>query len=549
MWPQALLAALPLLIVLVLMLGLRWPAVRAGGAGLLLTLLVAWFGFGYGTRVLTELGVAGATGGALAEALFIAATIVWIVFPALCIHELQLRTGAVDVLRMAMGRLSGDPRITALLVAWFFVLFVEGAAGFGTSVALAAPFLVSAGFRRVHAVSIALVGHTVGVSFGAVGTPVLAQVAVTPYSGLELSGATAAYHGLAGWLMPLVTMLLVTRALPREQRLGGSAWAWTLLAAVAFLLPYVLIAQFIGPELPTLAGSLIGAAVFIAALLLARRFGVAKETGRSAKGTGRSAKEAARSAKEAGRSAPPSSGARQQRKRHHAGHETRGRGLVRAAAPYLVLVALVLFTRLLPDVRDTLQAVTIAWEGDPFGADFAPLYHPGTMLLLGFAAGAAWQRAALSDVAAAMRTAASRLVPVTLALVAMLGLARLMVHAGMVDVLASAAAQTAGVAWPLLAPLVGLLGTFVTGSATTSNVLFTDFQVATAERLELPVLALLGAQGFGAAVGNIVCPHNVIAAGATVNLTGREGEVLRRTLGVALAYGLLGGVLALLVFT
>lgn len=541
MWPQALLAALPLLIVLVLMLGLRWPAVRAGGAGLLLTLLVAWFGFGYGTRVLTELGVAGATGGALAEALFIAATIVWIVFPALCIHELQLRTGAVDVLRMAMGRLSGDPRITALLVAWFFVLFVEGAAGFGTSVALAAPFLVSAGFRRVHAVSIALVGHTVGVSFGAVGTPVLAQVAVTPYSGLEIAGATAAYHGLAGWVMPLVTMLLVTQALPREQRLGASAWGWTLLAAVAFLLPYVLVAQFIGPELPTLAGSLIGAAVFITALLLARRFGVVK-------GAKRTAGPAERTVHAAGRGAQADIGARTQRPRR-AGREARGRALVRAAAPYLVLVALVLLTRLVPALRDALQAVTIAWEGDPFGADFAPLYHPGTMLLLGFAAGAVWQRAALTDVSVAMRTAASRLVPVTLALVAMLGLARLMVHAGMVDVLASAAALAAGAAWPLLAPLVGLLGTFVTGSATTSNVLFTDFQVATAERLGLPVLALLGAQGFGAAVGNIVCPHNVIAAGATVNLTGREGEVLRRTLGVALVYGLLGGVLALLVFT
>jgi lactate permease len=147
-----------------------------------------------------------------------------------------------------------------------------------------------------------------------------------------------------------------------------------------------------------------------------------------------------------------------------------------------------------------------------------------------------------------MRLAALKLAPVTVALVAMLGLSRLMVYAGMVDALASAAALAAGAAWPLFAPFVGLLGTFVTGSATASNILFTDFQLATAERLELSVLALLGAQGFGAAVGNIVCPHNIIAAGATVNLTGKEGEVLRRTLGVALLYALLGGVLALLVF-
>ena len=88
----------------------------------------------------------------------------------------------------------------------------------------------------------------------------------------------------------------------------------------------------------------------------------------------------------------------------------------------------------------------------------------------------------------------------------------------------------------------------LTDSATASNILFTDFQQATAERLGLSVAALLGAQGFGAAVGNVICPHNIIAAGATVNLTGQEGEVLRRTLGVALLYALLGGLLALLVF-
>ena len=540
---QALLAALPLLVILVAMLALRWSAARAGAAGLAVTLVIAWFGFGYGTSVLPELGVGLATGGALAEALFIAATILWIIFPALCIHELQLRTGAIDVLRMAMGRLSNDPRIVALLVAWFFVLFVEGAAGFGTSVALAAPFLVSAGFRRVEAVTIALVGHAVGVSFGAVGTPVLAQVAVTPYTGLEIAAATGIYHGLVGWLMPLVAMLLVTRSLPRDERLGAGAWGWTLLAAALFLVPHTLIATFVGPELPTLGGSLIGAVGFVAALLLTRRL---QRRGAEAAAPVPPATDPTVASDDALTASAPA--AHTAADLTPAGDATGPSALLRAAAPYLVLVTAVLVTRLVPSIQEALSGITIAWRADAFGASFAPLYHPGTMLLLGFAVGAAWQRAARADVVHAMRLAALKLAPVTVALVAMLGLSRLMVYAGMVDALASAAALAAGAAWPLFAPFVGLLGTFVTGSATASNILFTDFQQATAERLELSVLALLGAQGFGAAVGNIVCPHNIIAAGATVNLTGKEGEVLRRTLGVALLYALLGGVLALLVF-
>jgi lactate permease len=135
---------------------------------------------------------------------------------------------------------------------------------------------------------------------------------------------------------------------------------------------------------------------------------------------------------------------------------------------------------------------------------------------------------------------------VLLALLAMLALARLMVHAGMVEALAEAAAGSVGQAWPLMAPAVGALGTFVTGSATASNILLTDFQLATAAALGLPVIWMVAAQGFGAAVGNIVCPHNIVAGAATVGLAGRQmGDVMRRTLPVCAFYAGLGGLLVL----
>ncbi len=517
---QALGAAAPLLVVVGLMLGARWSAARAGLVGLAVALASAWLAFGLGTRVLPTLGPTAAAGGALLEALFLAATILWIVFPALAIHELQLRTGSVDVLRLAMGRLSGDPRIVALLVAWFFVLFVEGAAGFGTSVALAAPFLVSAGFKRVEAVSIALVGHTVGVSFGAVGTPILPQMAVTPYTGLELSAATAAYHAIVGALIPLAAMLMVVRAFPDVR--GRGIWGWTLFAAAAFLVPSTLVATFVGPELPTLVGSLVGGLAFVAALAWMRG-----RTHGAERGVPMGSAAAAADS-------PTAIGPR---------------GLLRAAAPYLALIALVLATRLLPGAREALSGLAWAWRWGPFTGEFAPLYHPGTMLALGFVAGALIQGPRRRDVGGALSRAGAQLLPVAVALVAMLGLSRLMVHAGMIEELALLAATTAGAAWPLFAPFVGMLGTFVTGSATASNVLFSDFQLATARTLGLDPLPLLGAQGFGAAVGNIVCPHNIVAAAATVQLSGQEGAVLRRTLGVALGYALLGGLLARFVFT
>jgi lactate permease len=117
-----------------------------------------------------------------------------------------------------------------------------------------------------------------------------------------------------------------------------------------------------------------------------------------------------------------------------------------------------------------------------------------------------------------------------------------MVHSGMIQSLAEAAAAM-GPAWLFFAPFIGVLGTFVTGSATSSNILFSGFQEATAKSLALPVATLQGAQNFGAAGGNMVCPHNIIAGGATVGLAGREGEILRTTAIACLTYAAAGGLL------
>lgn len=498
---HALSAAAPVAVVLVLMVGARWPAARAGlvGAATALVLGLTVFGFG-GPDV--AYGRAEGVVGVLLEAAWTTLTVVAIIGPALAMHHLQQRTGATEVLRAGLSRLSPDPRVAALLVAWFFCLFLEGAAGFGTPVALAAPFLVAAGFGPVAAVTAALVGHAVGVSFGAVGTPVMAQVAATEYTGRELAAATAPYHATLGWVLLAAVVVIVGRAVPG----GGPPWRWGLVAGVAFFVPYVLIARFVGPELPTLGGALVGVVAFVAVLLVA---GPTRDREDEASG--------------------PTPGA-----------------LVRAGTPYLALVVLVLVTRLVPAIQEPLFGVVVGWSAfGAFAGEVRPLYHPGLLLPLAFAAGAFAQHAPVGAVRDAVVATNRQLAPVVIALVAMVTLARTMTQAGMIEELALAAAGT-GAAWPLVAPAIGALGTFVTGSATASNILFTDLQASTAEAVDRPVLPLLGAQGFGAAVGNIICPHNVVAAAATVGLGGREGEVLRRTLPIAAAYVVLGGLLALL---
>jgi lactate permease len=537
------LAAAPIIVVLALMVGRRWAASRAGLVGAVLALAIGVTAFGFARDTPAGTTTAGALGGTFGEAIFTSATILWIVLPALAIHHLQVATGATDRLRLALAGLAADPRLLALLIGWFFALFVEGAAGFGASVALAAPFLVGVGYRPLDAVVVAMLGHAIGVSFGAIGTPIVPQVAATGLAGGDIAAATAHLHLLAGWLLLIVMVLVASRATARPAR--GSIWGWTALAGVAFLGPYWLIATYVGPELPTLAGALIGAGIFVVALRLVGRrgdpgllpsdlplppgapmieriVGTVTEVHPPPGGDG---------AADATTPAAPASGA----------------DLLRAGAPYLVLIVLVLVTRLVPAVGEPLAAVQLTWTlPGGFAGSFSPLTHPGTLLAAAFLLGALLQRVGVPAVQRALGTTVAQLGGVTIALVAMLSLARIMVHAGMTQSLAEAAAGAAGGAWPLLAPMVGVLGTFVTGSATASNVLFTDLQVATAEALDLPLLPMVGAQGYGAAIGNIVCPHNIVAAGATVGLTGGEGDVLRRTLLPAIGYAIVGGVLVLL---
>jgi len=493
------LAALPILLILVLMLVLRWPASRAGLVGLAVSLVLAWGPFR--ETLSAEVGSGAATTGALAEALFTAAAIMWIIVPALAIHQAQVASGAIGVLERALGRVTGDPRVLALLIAWFFALFMEGAAGFGTSAALAAPFLVGAGFAPSQAVILALVGHAAGVSFGAIGTPIVPQVAATEFTALELSRVTAPYHALLGVTLAIAVVVLAGRGSASGGR-SRSAIPAAVAAAALFLVPYVAIAYAIGPELPTLGGALLGGLGFV---WFARRSS--------------SDDKPAESVEE--------------------------RSTLWAAAPYLSVVGLVLATRLIPGLSDFLQDIEIEWQlNGGFSGSFAPLYHPGTLLVGGLLIGALIQQRSWQGAASALRRALGQVGPVVVALVAMLGLSRVMVAAGMIDTLAQAASDAAGDSWPAFAALVGALGTFITGSATASNILFTDFQVATAESLGAPVLPLVGAQGFGAAAGNMIAPHNVIAAAAVVGETGKEGGILRVTLWVAIGYLTAGGIVS-----
>ncbi|MEL6919981.1 MAG: L-lactate permease, partial [Pseudomonadota bacterium] len=200
----AMAAALPLLVVILAMAMLGWSAIVAGAVGLAAAFVMVLLVFGLATDAVPQaddvaIGIA-------AETLHSAAVILWIIFAALVLYEYQQRTGAIDRIRQTLSHITSNRRIEALLIAWFFGLFIEGAAGFGTPVALAAPLLVGVGFPPVRAVIMALVGHAAGVPFGAVGTPTITQLDISGLPAGPVAGLIALINVVIGFGLLLVLM-------------------------------------------------------------------------------------------------------------------------------------------------------------------------------------------------------------------------------------------------------------------------------------------------------------------------------------------------------
>ncbi|TRW48755.1 L-lactate permease [Aliidiomarina halalkaliphila] len=504
---------LPFLVILVGMIGLRWSALKAGFLALCASLLVLPLLLGISLdHVISKI-----MPGSILESATTSISILWIILGALCIFYLQQASGALQTIQALLTRLHPNPRVSGLFVAWFFSLFMEGAAGFGTSAALAAPFLVAAGYRPVMAVVLALWGHSLGVMFGAVGTPVITQSALVQQSEIVLAQSALPFAWPGGIVLAIALAWFCFHHYHGEpeaqtQHKGImsvlSIGAIGAFAALSFLLPFSVLAWWTGPELPSLVGALAGGLIFTFGLHTIARLR---------------------------KTAEPSAALESRTEMSN----------LSALAPYLILILLVLITRIEPSIKAQLQALTLSWQWHGYSGSLAYAYHPGSLLLISFLLGGIIQRANPALMRQAVFSAAHRLLFVAAALFVMVLLSRFLLHLGAIDILGQQVAIITGVAWPFWSVWIGVLGTFITGSATSSNILFSEFQQSAAQASGNSALPLLGGQTYGAAMGNMICPHNIIAAGATVNIQGQEGHVMRYTLPMSLFLACLGGSLAL----
>ncbi|ASQ95080.1 L-lactate permease [Streptomyces sp. 11-1-2] len=501
---SALVAALPLVTVLVLLGGVRMRAHYAGPIGLVVAALVACLPYG--------MPVGQALSSAVQGALFGLFPILWIVVNALWVYRMTVRTDHFDVLRRSFGRLSDDPRVQALVIAFCFGALLEALAGFGAPVAICSVMLVALGFDPVRAAVVALVANTAPVAFGAMATPVVTLAQVT---GLPLD-SVASVVGRQTPLLALVVPLLLV-ALVDGRRGLRETWAPALACGVAFAVAQFTVSNYLSVQLADIAAALVGAAVLVA-MPAARR--PAEEPVRAAVLTGVRSDDLDR--------------------------EDPRPEVLRAYAPYALIVAIFSIAQMGP-VKDLLAKATrtfdwpfldvAAPDGKPVGANVfsLPLIATGgTLVLVAGVATVAVLGVTACDAAREWTATVHELRHAILTVTSVLALAYVMNLSGQAASIGHfVAAAGAGLAF--LSPVLGWFGVAVSGSDTSANALFGALQVTAAHESGLSPDLLAAANSSGGVLGKMISPQNLTIACAAVGLKGREGDLLRKVLPWSLA--------------
>jgi lactate permease len=438
-----------------------------------------------------------------------------------------------------MYLISPDRRVQAIIIAFLFGAFIEASAGFGTPAAVAAPLLVAIGFPAMAAVMVSLIIQSTPVSFGAIGTPILigvnaglnGQPEVTGYlasHSLEyppylyaIGGKVAIIHGITGTLIPLILVLMMTRFFghKRSWTEGLSIWRFALFTGLCFTIPYTFIGFFLGPEFPSLIGSLLGLTLVIP--LAKMGFLIPRDTWDFP--------------------------AKETWPNEWIGHKIEEKDVAKAEIkiftawlPYILVALLLLLSRLWIPLTNILAGVSLQWTDifkTSISTSFQPIFLPGFLFFVAATVSLFIQKISFNQTKRATVRSFKTLLGPTIALGFAVPMVKVFINSGvpggydkMPVVLASGAAALAGKAWTAFAPMIGALGAFIAGSNTFSNMMFSLFQFTTALKTGAIPGVIVALQAVGGAAGNMICVHNVVAASAVVGLLGREGLLIRKTL-------------------
>ena len=497
------LALLPIIWLIVALVAFHLPAWKAalGSFGISCVLALTWWG-------MPVMEVATASLEGFLMALW---PIVLVIIAAVFTYNLCVRTGAMDVIGSMITSLSADRRVLALLVAWCVGGFMEGMSGFGTAVAIPAGMLAALGFPPLQAVLICLVANGVPTCFGSVGVPTVSLAGLTGLDPVRLAFTEMLQIAPFFVIVPFIIVLIAAEpgeeGAPRPrlaERLSG-VWHIALAAGVAYAVPSLAVAAFVGPELTVVVGSLCS---LVATALLAKRPGKADPA---------------------------------YQMQIEPGEPVSLSGALRAWSCFILIFLLLMGTSsLVPVVKGALaplaSSVTIFAGPDPATVTFTWVNTPGVWIFLAAFAGGLIQGASLRQMGEVLVATVKQMMPTAITMLAVLGCAKVMGYAGMIGAISSFCIAVTGALFPLMAPVIGAVGAFVTGSGTSSGLLFGSVQQQAAEALGMDPYWMVALNSLGVGAGKMISPQTLAIGMAAVKVVGLEGKLLSRAMPIAVVF-------------
>ncbi len=533
------LASLPFLVALLMMVAFHSSSGKALITSLILTIVLV--------LVFWQMKP-GAVGAYFVYGILKSVDLLLIIGGAILLLNTMRRTGLMKVISGGFKRISPDPRVQAVIIAYLFGAFIEGAAGYGTPAALAAPLLVGLGFPPVAACVVALIANSTPVPFAAAGTPTLTNMAnltsLAEGSGTDIGTYTmqvthkiVLYLGLAGLVIPLILVIvLVTVFGEKKRRLRSivEMVPFCLMAAITFVVPYYLLGTYLGPEFASVVSAAIG--LFLTVIATRRKIFVPRHQWQFAATAEKTANVPADQEEEE--------------------KLVTKKEFIRAWIPYMIIAVMLLITRIpFFGLRAFLNAHPLKVNniGGVEGLNYSLslLYNPGllpfALISVGTMLALKGKRIDREGMRFVFRATGKQLLTIALPLVSGIAMVQIMTGSGvnssgledMLTLVSGAMVNGVGRYFPILSPFLGILGAFVSGSCTVSGILFGPLQFKTAQMLSLQTAPIIALQMAGGAIGNMVCIHNVVAVASTTNAYGKEGKIITANVLPCIVYALL----------
>lgn len=495
-------ALAPIIWLIIALIVLKLPAYQACAVALIISFIVASnvFDMTYQNAITAAL-----EGGTMALW-----PIIWVIISAIFTYNLSVYTKGIETIKEMLNSVSTDQRVIVLLIAWGFGGFLECMSGFGTAVAIGASMLASIGINPISAIIVCLLANAVQSSYGSIGLPLTTLAQLTNFEGSQIATFTTIQLALMMIIMPFLMLVIFGKSL---KALNGMIPV-CLVAGLGFLLPALIAGYFMGAGLSGVAGAIFSMGLIV---VYARMFPVHNPDYEIEVPEEKS--------------------------------EISTSKAIKAWLPFiLIFVFLILTSKLVPPVHELLIQFKTSipiYTGEGAGPyTFVWIVTPGTLILTSAIISGFVQGATVSDMLSVLNRTVKTLVPTFITMITIIGTARIMGYSGMINTMATTTVEATGTFYPAISPLIGAAGSFITGSATTSGVLFGNLQADSAAVIGASKVGqawMAAANAAGACVGKIISPQSIAIGVAAVGIHGVESQIMKFAIKVFLPFIIMMG--------